>query len=324
MDKKKVLIISLSVVIGLILLAVVIVAMVETRKPKSNGPAPGPSTMVSTPVLVQKGPSQIPRKLYSMYEDDDGSKYARSIKFDNTALQGMNVLAMGGIVEPSEDNKNGSYGIAILHSDSNGQSKLAVISNYNTDNASYRHFDVVDNKGQPIRNMRALTNVNTILFGLANGLVYYYNPIQDHFIPTSNRNAKHISGTTVDTNILIDNTVYNVEVKNGTLSLTKPSKVDIPSGYYRVYGPNLNIYADINPATGRALVTLPNGTTTVDNVSDISFTYGDGKVGTIIIYRNDKNFISGKYLLGDSLLIGRNLTRTADMEDATDVTLKLD
>jgi hypothetical protein len=263
--------------------------------------------------------SYIPQKVYIVHEKNQ-HKYARTIKFNDPTLQTMNVLDIGGIIEPFKDDK--SYGLAVLHEDDKGNNKLAIISRYNSCNSNYRNINLVDNSNMKIFNMKQLTNVNTILFGLANGQVYYFNPIQDHWISTNIKGINHISGTSIDTNILLDNTLYDVVIKNGTVSLENPKMIDIPSGFRRIYGPNKDIFADINNK-GDIVINLLGEKTIKKDIADISFVFDNKSVGTLIVQKDDKNFMKGKYLLGDHLLIGKRILRTKDIQDPSDISVKL-
>jgi hypothetical protein len=344
MDKTKIFIIVFSVIICSLLLGAIIFSIIDlTKKPKTNT-TPTTGMVSKRPSEIHEGTkvdtervrqvdedllhegvndsiskSYIPQKVYIVYEDNN-EKMARSVKFDNPILQSMNVLDIGAIVEPMKNDK--SYGLVVLHSDVNGQNKLAIISNYNTPRSSYRNIDLYDDSNRLISNMNKLTNVNTILFGLANGVVYYFNPIQDHWISTNVKGAKHISGTSIQTKLLVDNMLYDVTVSNGKIDLSNPVNVPIPSGFNRIYGPNDEIYADLN-VSGKSFVTLPSGKSTLNNVSDISFVFDNNIVGTMVIQKDDKNFIKGKYLLGDHLLVGKRKVRTSDISDPSDISVKL-
>jgi len=335
MDKTKIFIIVFALIISLILLSAVIFSIIDLTKessPPQNG-TPTPTQMVMKSQKhnllyedthldndLNQNKTTIPQKVYIVY-NEKGERFARTIKFNDPLLQSMNVLDLGGIVEPMKNDK--SYGLAVLHADVNGENKLVIISNYNTSRSKYRNIDLIDNTNRKISRMHRLTNVNTILFGLANGIVYYFNPIQDHWIPTNIKGASNISGTSVETNLLIDNMIYDIVVTNGIVTLSNPRNLDIPSGYYRIYGPTKDVYADINPSTNDAIINLPNGKTNKQNVSDISFVYDKDNIGTLVVEKDDKNFVKGKYLLGDHLLIGKRKVRTKDIKDPSDISIKL-
>jgi hypothetical protein len=338
MKGDKIFAITWGCIVGVLLIATVVFSIIKLNEKdqpvKSTSSGSSTVTMVSSPIkapvvvpttsMVPTAPptpavTQIPKKLYVVYEEDD-CKYARSINFDDSTLQNMNVVDIAGIVEPSDGSQ--SYGLATLHTDRNGQNKIAVISNYNTDDAEYRSLDLIDSKGNQIRGMTRLTNVNTIMFGLANGLVYYFNTILDNWVQTPFRGIQNISGTSVSPNILANNTLYDVKVDGANLSFINPKPQTISRGSYRIYGPNPQIYADINAATGAAAVNLPNGVTQLKNVADISFIFDNNNVSTNVIYRNDQNFVRSKYILNDQLLIGRSMDRTVDM-DCSDITFKI-
>jgi len=234
-----------------------------------------------------------PQRLYMLFNNEkDNKSYAHYFQIKNKLIRQLDVIDIGAMYEEEEK----AYALVILYK----QDKICIVSNYGTDNSSYK---IVENN---VKKIKQITTLGKNIYGLTSeGKVVVLSPRTFQWrtvLDDKGKSLDNVSWISSNTsNILIDNRLFEANTTDRA-KLTFVNLVNVPHGHIRYLGRNIHDYADLNTVTGQVKIYI-NGilSHTQQHVADVTFGHT-----VLVVQRGDDNFVKTKFLFGEQMLISRS------------------